>query len=283
MTAGAPGEGEPGTPAPDPPAPAASWENAVASLSPELRENPAMKNIESFEKLATEFVTQNALVGRDKVVRPKDDSPEEMGRFYSDLGRPDTHEGYDLGDFAPPEGMPWDKDLQAGMMEDLWEAGASNKMVNQTIRAFAERQKSYYDEAMQQMQTGRLESDAALKTEWGPSYEPNLEFAKRAFNFMFGEQANQMEWVQLGDGRQVGNHPDFLRGLAAAGKALHEHGLLGDKTTSVPVMTPDQAQSEIEELESDPEFGALLAGKKTQNHPKVKRWNNLMDIKHAAP
>ena len=103
MSEAAPENVDPGTapePAPEPAPQPTSWRDG---LSDDLRNHPGLQKYEDVGALAKGFLSQSELVGRKGVILPKEGDAEDRQRFYSELGRPESVEGYDLGDFAPPE------------------------------------------------------------------------------------------------------------------------------------------------------------------------------------
>lgn len=274
-----------GSGASDAPAPNTDWQALRGSLPTELRDNPILDqfNEGGFEALAKDRITLDPLLGREKVpLLGKDPTPEERDRFYTALGRPAKPEDYDLGDFKPPEGLPWDANLQTQMMSKLHAQGLTNEQVNGVIRDFASVQAETYSANTQQLIQRAQQVEAALRQEHGEGYDAFVELAGRAFKEAFGEDMLQAEAIQLPDGYQLGDHPLVVRAFGRLGAKMGEHGALapGTTTTGAQQMTPAAALEEIATMEHPGSKTAqILANASDPEHKAVKaRWRSLYQI-----
>jgi hypothetical protein len=267
---------EPGTPAPEPVAPIVSdWTTLRTSLPTDLRDHPSLGQYgegdapSGFAGLVKDHLEVQKLVGGDKVTKPGADADiQDYARFYKELGRPDGDgSSYDLGDFAPPEGVPWDNDLQAGLMQDLYDSGASEEMANKLLRKYTDRTAGAYKDISFQLQEHRAEAQAALKTEWGAGYDANHELAERVFATAFGEEVDGVAQMELTDGTMVGDNPVFIRGMYEIAKRMEEGSFIEGLAPKSLSLTPDAAQAEIDAMERDPIQTKILT---TQSHPENK-------------
>ncbi len=262
-----------GPPAPEPGTPAAMR----AGLPAELRDNPMLDPYFSgdtptgLEGLVKDHLGVQHLIGGDKISRPTaESSPEDWGRFYDDMGRPAEAKDYDLGDFTPPEGMPWDQDFQTRMLGKLHEAGLSNQHVNATVRAYAE------DQADQlKMEDNRANETynavvRDMKAEWGQAYEANVELAKRVFKVAYGDDYQLMAAIKLPDGHDFGVHPMMLRAFHKLGTMMAEDSFIGKEAAASGLLTPEAAQQAIEEMEGDPDQAKILVTKSHGEHKALK-------------
>jgi len=273
----------PQTPATAPPPKVAmpEWDDMRQNLPIELRDSAALKGVKSFEDLAKNHVEVQHLIGGEKVVRPTDkSSKEDWDRFYKQTGRPDEVSGYNLGDFKPPPGA-WDPKFAEGMLEDFHAAGLSNKQANEVMRSYGDRQGNLYSTMQGAIQSAKNETDKQLRTQWGDGYDANIEMAHRAFKHAFGDNAEQVAQIVLPDGRAMGDHPYFVEAFHRLSQTMGEHGLLGDKTSQGPVLTPEMAQQKIAELEANSEFQAVFGDRDKQNHPLRTQWRQLYSIAYG--
>jgi len=267
-------------PAGAPPTPAmpdfGSWRS---SLDPELRDQPSIANIESFEGLVREHANVQKFIGGDKISKPAADAPQEdWDRFYGAMGRPDQADGYNLDGFKTPENVPWDKEFQDHMVGVLHKHGVSQREMAGILQDYADVQGERYNQSRAQHQAYTDESANALRQEWGGAFDSNIDLAEGAFKKTFGEDMDTIAHAVLPDGTPIGDHPIFMKAFFRIGKEMREHGLIGDPGRRVtPVMTPSEAKLRIKQLESDPEFRSIMADPAAVSHPKRVEWNQLYD------
>lgn len=257
-----------------------NWDTLRAALPAEIRDSPYIANQKGFEDLARDAITQNRLVGFEKIARPKADSPpEDWDQFYNSMGRPAEASAYDLGDFKPPETVEWDENLASGMLEDFHKAGLSERQVQDVMKGYATRQEAVARDRTEALQQQRTEAEAALRQEWGAAFEPNKTLAGDEFVRVFGDQAEMMMNIPLPNGRLLGNEPSVVEAFFRLGQKHSEHGLIGEKSVAEPSLSPADALAKAREMEADPDMlRDITAGKKDNAH--FKRWSMLMDFAH---
>ena len=243
-----------------------SWRDGLPA---DMRDNPALQSFGGIPDLAKSYLHGQELIGAKGVIPPKNDSPEELNRFYSELGRPDDVGGYDLGDFAPPENLPWDADLQTSMLESMHAAGLTDKQVNGVIRAFAQKQGEQYSTAMAQLGETTTRNVESLKTEWGVSFDANVDLAKRMFKHAFGKDHEAISSMAFADGSLVGNNPTFIKAMAKIGKGMKEDTLRGDETPSQFTKAPHEAKEELSQLAIDEKFQKVLWDREHPEHQRA--------------
>ena len=52
------------------------------------------------------------MLGKKGLILPDESNPQDVARFLKEIGRPETVEGYERGEFQPPEGLPWDPEAE---------------------------------------------------------------------------------------------------------------------------------------------------------------------------
>lgn len=242
-----------------------SWRDG---LSDDLRSHPELQKFKNFEDVAKSYVTQSELVGRKGVLLPKEGDPEDANRFYSQLGRPDTVEGYDLGDFAPPEGLPWSENVQSSMLEAMHESGLTTDQVNSVIRAYAESQSQEFEQITKQIEQARGETELALKREYGAQFDANMDLGNRAFAMAAGDKMDEIRQTMLQDGTMLGDYKPFIDLFVKMGKSLGEDSLRGGGSRPSFTKSPEQAKSELSALGLDEGFQKALMDR---NHPEHDR------------
>lgn len=100
------------------------------------------------------------------VVMPKTESPEDVARFWRDLGTPEDPDGY-----QPPADI---EAVDEGFVKELknfaHHAGMTNDQFGKFLGKFAEAQGAIAEQQQQQAQ----ENEAKLKQAWGNAYEQNI-------------------------------------------------------------------------------------------------------------
>lgn len=263
------------TPTPETPMPGfPAWDSVKGALAPELRDQPVLATIKDLPDLVTRFVHAERLVGGEKIHRPTEKSPpQDWDRFYNALGRPENADGYDLGDFAPPEGLPWDEGLQKSLLPELHKAGLTNQQVNAVVRSYAEKQAESLA-AQQQQQTEQMQTlERELKQKYGQAYESKVSLANRLFARMFGDRYQEMAQVKLADGHTLGNHPVFIEAFLAAAEALGEDKLVGQGEVPA-ILEPATAQERAREFEQQ-HHKALTDKKHPEHLIRNREWDAL--------
>jgi hypothetical protein len=225
--------------------------------------------------LAKSFLETKELVGRKGIILPKDDDAGDLARFRTEIGVPDSAEDYTLGDFAPPEGLPWSETLQTSMLAKLHEIGIPNGQIREILDSYAEVTHGEYQGMLEATSKGYEQGTAKLKQDLGADYDASLALSKRAFKSASGDQHDVLSHLVLSDGTHLGDNPAFVRTFMNVGKQFAEHGLLGEKVGGGGfTKTPDQAKEEIAVLEANP-------GLYNADHPEhailVARKNELYE------
>ena len=252
----------------------------IQSLDPELRDQPSIQNIDSFQGLIREHANVQKFIGGDKIAKPAANAPkEDWDRFYGAMGRPDQPDKYDLSEFRTPENVLWDKEFQDRMVAHLHKHGASNQQVVGILKDYAADSAEQLQRAKTDAQVRQQEAHQSLEKEWGGAMDVNTELASRAFKKTFGDEFEQIANAVMPDGTPIGDHPVMLRAFYRLGREMREHGMVGDPSRSVaPVMTLSEAQQRLSQIENEPGFAAILADPNQASNPKRIEWNQLYDI-----
>jgi hypothetical protein len=249
-----------------------SWREG---LSEEIREHPALTTIPDVSTLAQNFLATKEMVGKKGIILPKEGDAADIARFRTEIGVPETADGYELGDFAPPEGMPWSDEFQGAMLSKLHEIGIPNGQIRQIMDGYSEVGGAHYTAQVKTAEQGYEQGVAQLKEELGASYGASTKLAERAFKAAAGEHHEELENIVLPSGIRLGDHPAFVRTFINIGKQYEEAGLHGEKAGgSGSAKSPDQAKAEIATLKANPAYT-------DEHHPEhklvVDRMNELYE------
>lgn len=252
-------------PAPPQPAPAvpSDWRE---SLNPDLKANPIFQRFKSVGDLANAYVHAQRFIGGEKLAAPKETWGEpEWNEFWTALGRPETADQYDLGDFRPPEDLPWDDDLQTQMLGVMHKAGLNHKQAREIVAAYRDQVEGQFRDVIGQIEEIRTESMKSLRQEWGRAFDGRLDLARRAAQHALGDQFPTFTNIKLEGGGLLGDDPRFIRMFARLGETMGEHGLVGDKRTRT-TLTPQEAMTEEAKLRGDKGFMAAYLSKEHPEH-----------------
>jgi len=245
------------------------------------RANPAFKDIPTIEVLAKSYDNAARMVGLDKgkVLRlPADEAAPEWGDIYAQLGRPEKPDGYQFSGL--PEGML--AGVEPAAREACHKLGLSAKQAAGVMELYG----TQVTQAREQQDARAVEVAAAvardLKAEWGDAYDDTLHAANRAVIEIGGrELAELLANTRMPDGSMMGAHPKLVKAFAEVGKRLAEPGDLrgGSGTGGTPgnrVLTPAEAQAEIQRLQGDAEFTKEFMNPRHPNRAKhMERWTQL--------
>lgn len=240
--------------------PAASWRDG---LDAEIRDHPNLARIADVPALARSFLETREHVGKKGIILPKEGDAADLARFNLEIGVPPTPEEYDLGDFTPPEGLPWSETLQTVMLGKLHARGVPQSQIRGLFDDLADAQNDEYIEMVGVQKKGHESGMAKLKETLGVDYEPSIALAERAFKRMAGDNFEAVNSMVLADGTRVWDHPDFVSLFIKVGKTHREHKIEGETEGGGFTKTVESAKEEIAKLE---------------NHPA---WRNADDPEHA--
>ena len=230
--------------------------NYKEHLSPEFATHPGLENIKDLNGLAKSYISGQEMVGRQRLPLPAVDADSEtMGKFYDSIGRPsgtdDNGYGYDFsksGDL--PEGLVKNEKMENFFRKAMHENGLTQKQAEGMYQA----QVDYSGQAITQGQTTQAETekgwDTQLRQEFGLAHAEQMDAAKQAIE-KFGTDDLR---TYFNDSR-LGNHPEMIKFAAKVGASMVESGNMGAAGRSGGnQMTPDQAKTEIANLQRNPGF-----------------------------
>lgn len=229
----------------------ADWK---AALPEDLRVHPSLKDIKDLSALANSFVNGQKLIGADRATLVQVPGPDAddatKNDFYSKLGRPENADGYELpvDEKMFSDGFKRNEEMEKWFKDEAHKAGLSTTQAKALYGSFINYSKGVFDQTSTEIKQARDNAISSLKTEWGAAYESQINRAKGVVNeFMDDDMKNFLASSGLGD------HPTFIKTMAALGKALGED-TIGEKSKSENVMTPGEANAAIAAKRRDTAF-----------------------------
>ena len=196
-----------------------------ASLPEDMRDNAVLKDVKDVPSLAKRLVDAQSFIGSAIKMPKADAAQEELDKFYTRLGRPETPDKYDLKRPEMPEGVGYDEELETHFRTMAHKAGLNNRQVQGLLDSYNAIQLQRITAADAQMKQSTEETTKALQQEWGAGFEKNLNLAMNAVQTFGGEELKK----EL-DATGLGNHPLLIRAFAKIGEKFSEEMLvLGDQ------------------------------------------------------
>lgn len=225
-----------------------SWKSKIGA---DLANSPTLQkfddSVEGLSKAVESHLSLEKLLGHEKVPLPKSaDDVEGHNRLAKALGVPDKAEGYGLADVALPDtmkGMTFDKQkfadivhsfkLTPNQAKGLWKA-----YTEQNLQAYSEFQKKH-EQNLQQVVN-------QLRSEWGDAYETNVDLGQAVINKFSADQDTNDYLTSV-----LTKDPRAIKFLAQIGNQFAENKV-GEFSYKRFSLTPEQAQSEIDNILRDP-------------------------------
>lgn len=210
----------------------------------------------NMEKMAGKFSSRGVLI-------PDGDAPEEWGKVYDKLGRPEAPNGYEFSHIDTKDMDENGKQVMDFVKATGHELGLSKKQLETFV--------AKYDakiETLQEAENAKAQRDTdakvgELKTEWGQAWDKNVALARAAAK-KFGIEGEKLNALEFG----VGFVP-MMKVLAEIGENISEDGFVaGSGGSGSSVRTPKQAMTELKEIQSDPDY---LDNRKNPNRHKMLR------------
>lgn len=256
------------------------------SIDADLRGNETLGRFKSTTDLAKSYLEVRSKVGEKGLTLPKPDAdPAEVRAAMTALGCPETPDGYDLGDFQPPEGVPWDPAFQGDALAMMHGIGMNSAQAQRAIAWFADRSKQAFEGQSTTDSERHAEWDADMAKRWGKAGEKRWQLANRAFQLGLGESGESVANARLEGGGLLRHHPAFREMMANVGDLLSEHQLLGDSEPNRFTNTPENAKKRIEELSADKDFQAKLFNQDRRDPGHLaaaEEWRRLHDLAYPT-
>jgi len=257
----------------------------ASGLPDELKSAPSLstyKDLPSFVKSALEA---EKLIGKKGIIKPGENAtPEELTKYYNDLGRPEKAEQYA---FAKPDGWPDNIPFAETMIPKVQEIFHKHGLTAEQARGvWADYHEQIKQDYSSNLSTSQQEVEAginALKQEWGgeEKYKANLETAKMAVKEFGGEKL-----VEFLNKTGFGDSPELIRAFANAGKQLREDGFVGGGNGGGGALSSEQAKAQIEQLQADKNFTDVLYSndptQRNQQQEAAKRMERLYQIAYPS-
>ena len=228
-------------------------------LPDDLQGHRALEDFSSIGDLAKSFIDTQSKIG-GMVSLPQNEA--DLGEFYNRMGRPETHDGYQLP--VDDSGQTYFDD---DSVDDFKRAAHSLGLTDsQAAGVF-----NYLSGDLAERDVGAANgladeidnTEAVLKTEWGIHFDTKVGNIQNALHNFFGEDEREvMEQI-------VASNPGFAKSMAAIGASISEgNGVQGGPPAP---LTRSELRNEIDRHLQDDE-GAY----RNRNHRDHKKTVELV-------
>lgn len=244
-----------------------------------------LEKFNSLEGLAKSYVELEGKIGAKGVPLPKDDSPEEVERFYNELGRPKTPAEYkytDVANLHPKIGNA--KEISTALSTIFHKRGLRNEQadgLNQEflglLSAAAADQEAKQTAIMQA-------TEAQLRKDWSGNYDAN----KNRIGQIIAQMTTEEERKALGGPEGFGNNTVFLKIIHNLVSKMSEDTIknlgAGTKTGSTGEMTKEQAAAKKTEMEDTTSelYKALMDERNPKHDEAVALRTKIYQVLHGA-
>ena len=221
------------------------------SLPDDMKQN---ESFAQFGKASDAYTKLDELLkadGEGLAIPGEDASDEDRDAFAMKMGRPETSEGYEIGQPEDwPKDVPYNEALDGQFREMAFKAGVSGEAAKALHSGFNQMVLDAHNAEVQIEKADMEKAENELKTAWpGDAHKVNSEMAHRAF-LQFGgeseaEQKETQEFVDntIVDGVILGEHPKFLKLFhRIAGAISDDNSNSGMNRASGELSEEDQAK-----------------------------------------
>lgn len=217
-----------------------SW---VESLNENFRNDPSIQKFKSPDDLAKSYLEVQRLVGKEKIVIPAENAPdEEKAAFWNKIGRPEEAAKYETPELEMPEEVKMQEHTLEAFKNKAHELGLTKKQFSDLYGFYNEITLNSYNGELEKNSKMAGESESELRKEWGNAYETKVKGAQGVINTFFKGKELHPAFKVLSSDR------GFVKAMADVAERLGEDVIQG---TPRSVLTPKEAQSELNSIMAD--------------------------------
>lgn len=245
-----------------------SWRD---SLPDDMRNHPALQDFKDVTGLTKSYLSQQDLIGKDKVAIPGEDDAEGWGKLYNKLGRPEKEDGYEYKAPEGSEGLQIDKELVTQYQKKFHELGLTKKQGEALFNLYNENVVAKIKGLTADAEKRRQDTQTLLKAEWGQAYDQNLNMAKNVI-----KELGDPDLIPFLEETGLGNDPRLVKIFYNIATKTSEDSFKSGGNGNGFISTPEQAKSKIAQLQADDKFMEAYMSKTHPEHAaSVKRMADL--------
>jgi len=257
---------------PNPVQPGSSSPTWRESLSADLKDNPVLTRFNDVSELAKEHVNVQSLIGRKGVIKPKEDDPNDVRRYYTEIGCPESWDKYEDPKVQIPEVLaPFFQVEKLQSMKKLaHELGVPKGAFEKMAEVMLQNQVNEFSMLSEQSAGELKQNEAALRKEWGMAYDQKVTLAKKVSE-TYGTSELEQEFLAM-----HGSNPALISIMSKVGKDISEDIIVKARAANgVQRMTPQEAMTEANRLMASEAF---LNGQHPENASAKQRVNDLFKM-----
>jgi|TARA_Y100000296_G_C5176268_1_gene260252 hypothetical protein len=251
----------------------ASWRD---SLPDELKGVKTLEKFKDTDALAKGYVHLEKYFDGTIKIPGENATQEEVDKYYSKLGRPDTIEGYEYEKAEMPEGQAYDETFEKAFLTKAHAEGLNNKQVSSLYEWWNGQSKDIHVQNTVAKENSIQKAEIELRADWGRQYDEKISGVGRLVDqYASGEDRQYL--IDSG----IGNDPHLARMLDRIAKDHGEAKHLGDPKINAftdPASAQQAKDAFYKDTESD-DYKAYF----NENHPRHKevgqmleRWNKTI-------
>jgi hypothetical protein len=244
-----------------------SWVNfasdkPLAENEPSPREWVQRKGYADLDSVIQRAREADVLMHSRAAIPKEGDPPEKFTEFWSQLGRPESAEGYKIN---APEGAPQNEAFTKGFQDMAFAANMPAAMAEATVR--------WWNDQIMTMINDNAMADAAerdaLKTEWGQAYTTNMELARR------GQEAMGIDDARKAKLEAAFGHKDAHSMLKNLGSRVAEDVFVNGARQPMG-LSPQSAQAKMDAARADKSWTARYRNGDPAALAEFTQWTNAI-------
>lgn len=241
------------------------------SLPDDMRNHPALQDFKDVTGLTKSYLSQQELIGKDKITIPGEDDADGWGNLYGKLGRPEKAEGYEYKAPEGSEGLKVDDELVSQYQKKFYELGLSKKQGEALFNLYNENVVNKINGLTADAEKRRADTQLLLKKEWGQAYDQNLNMAKNVI-----KELGDPDLIPFLEETGLGNDPRIVKIFYNIATKTSEDNFKSGGQGGGFISTPEQAKNKISQLQADDKFMEAYMNKTHPEHKaSVKRMSDL--------
>lgn len=181
-----------------------------------------MSRYKSGEEVAKAYVSLESKLGNSVEVPGENATQEELDKFYTRVGRPDTSDGYELST-VQSEGIPRSAESDKIIADRMFQAGYTKKQARELWQFMMDSSSRELQRIKDERTEAMNKASTQLRQDWGAEYDPNIVLMNRSVARFDDKNGTFKQFLNEGSG----NDPRQVRFLATVGKSMSEETLEG--------------------------------------------------------